>query len=94
MIVPRIDDRVASWDPLTDSVPIHSWLVPWLAVLGDRLQPVMAPIRQKLAKALRLWNPTDHRYLFASCSSFKANGGHAQGDPINKNFFDRVLEKK
>ncbi|VDO20771.1 unnamed protein product [Heligmosomoides polygyrus] len=60
VIVPRIDDRVASWDPLTDSVPIHSWLVPWLAVLGDRLQPVMAPIRQKLAKALRLWNPTDH----------------------------------
>ncbi|EPB67440.1 g-patch domain protein [Ancylostoma ceylanicum] len=60
VIIPRIDDRVSSWDPLTDSVPIHSWLVPWLAVLGDRLQPVLAPIRQKLAKALRLWNPTDH----------------------------------
>ncbi|KJH43692.1 g-patch domain protein [Dictyocaulus viviparus] len=60
VIVPRIDDRVSSWDPLTDNVPIHSWLVPWLAVLGDRLQPVLAPIRQKLAKALRMWNPTDH----------------------------------
>ncbi|KHJ84034.1 hypothetical protein OESDEN_16256, partial [Oesophagostomum dentatum] len=60
VIIPRIDDRVSSWDPLTDSVPIHSWLVPWLTVLGDRLQPVLAPIRQKLAKALRLWNPTDH----------------------------------
>ncbi|VDL69907.1 unnamed protein product [Nippostrongylus brasiliensis] len=60
VIIPRIEDRVSSWDPLTDSVPIHSWLVPWLAVLGDRLQPVLAPIRQKLAKALRLWNPTDH----------------------------------
>ncbi|VDM53642.1 unnamed protein product [Angiostrongylus costaricensis] len=59
VIIPRIADRVSSWDPLTDNVPIHSWLVPWLAVLGDRLQPVLAPIRQKLAKALRLWNPTD-----------------------------------
>ncbi|VDO28032.1 unnamed protein product [Haemonchus placei] len=53
VIIPRIEDRVSSWDPLTDSIPIHSWLVPWLAVLGDRLQPVLAPIRQKLAKALR-----------------------------------------
>ncbi|XGW07388.1 hypothetical protein V3C99_010515 [Haemonchus contortus] len=60
VIIPRIEDRVSSWDPLTDSIPIHSWLVPWLAVLGDRLQPVLSPIRQKLAKALRLWNPTDH----------------------------------
>ncbi|KAJ1365567.1 hypothetical protein KIN20_025939 [Parelaphostrongylus tenuis] len=59
VIIPRIADRVSSWDPLTDNVPIHSWLVPWLTVLGDRLQPVLAPIRQKLAKALRLWNPTD-----------------------------------
>ncbi|VDM83114.1 unnamed protein product, partial [Strongylus vulgaris] len=66
VIIPRIDDRVSSWDPLTDSVPIHSWLVPWLAVLGDRLQPVLAPIRQKLAKALRLWNPTDHRLFFST----------------------------
>uniref|UniRef100_A0A1I7X9I8 G-patch domain-containing protein n=1 Tax=Heterorhabditis bacteriophora TaxID=37862 RepID=A0A1I7X9I8_HETBA len=59
VIIPRISDRVSTWDPLTDHIPIHSWLVPWLAVLGDRLQPVLAPIRQKLAKALRLWNPTD-----------------------------------
>ncbi|CAB3405543.1 unnamed protein product [Caenorhabditis bovis] len=59
LIVPRISDRVSNWDPTSDPVPIHSWLVPWLVILGDRIQAVMPPIRQKLQKALKLWDPKD-----------------------------------
>ncbi|CAD6198615.1 unnamed protein product [Caenorhabditis auriculariae] len=59
VIVPRIGERVNEWDPTKDTVPIHSWLVPWLHVLGDRIQGVMPPIRQKLSKALKLWDPKD-----------------------------------
>lgn len=38
------------------------WLVPWKDVVGDRLLPVFAPIRQKLAKALKKWTSTDDRF--------------------------------
>ncbi|VDK30165.1 unnamed protein product [Gongylonema pulchrum] len=63
IIIPRIAAQVDEWNPLTDRIPIHVWLHPWLDVMGDRLQPVFSPIRQKLAKALREWNPTDRSAL-------------------------------
>ncbi|PIC46316.1 hypothetical protein B9Z55_006048 [Caenorhabditis nigoni] len=59
LIIPKIAERVNDWDPMTDVVPIHQWLVPWLVLLGDRIQTVMPPIRQKLSKVLKLWNPMD-----------------------------------
>lgn len=64
IVIPRIAAQVDEWNPLTDRIPIHTWLHPWLDVMGDRLQPIFSPIRQKLAKALKEWNPTDRR-LFA-----------------------------
>ncbi|GMT08439.1 hypothetical protein PENTCL1PPCAC_30613 [Pristionchus entomophagus] len=63
LLVPRITTRVEEWDPLTDPKPIHQWLVPWKEVVGDRLLPVFAPIRQKLAKALKKWTSTDNSAL-------------------------------
>ncbi|GMR36109.1 hypothetical protein PMAYCL1PPCAC_06304 [Pristionchus mayeri] len=63
LLVPRITTRVEEWDPLTDAKPIHQWLVPWKEVVGDRLLPVFAPIRQKLAKALKRWTSTDNSAL-------------------------------
>lgn len=39
---------------------VHTWLHPWLPVLGaDRLSPLFAIVRQKLAVALRQWHPSD-----------------------------------
>ncbi|MCP9262121.1 hypothetical protein DINM_005413 [Dirofilaria immitis] len=63
IIIPRIAAQVDEWNPLTDRIPIHTWLHPWLDVMGDRLQPIFSPIRQKLAKALKEWNPTDRSAL-------------------------------
>uniref|UniRef100_A0A2K6VEC1 G-patch domain-containing protein n=1 Tax=Onchocerca volvulus TaxID=6282 RepID=A0A2K6VEC1_ONCVO len=63
IIIPRIAAEVDEWNPLTDHIPIHTWLHPWLDVMGDRLQPIFSPIRQKLAKALKEWNPTDRSAL-------------------------------
>ena len=51
--------EVESWNPLTDSVPIHSWLHPWLPLMHDRLEPLYQSIRIKLAKALDSWQPSD-----------------------------------
>jgi len=34
MILPRIQSEVEQWDPLTDLVPIHLWIHPWLPYLS------------------------------------------------------------
>lgn len=48
-----------NWNPLTDTVPIHSWIHPWLPLLQSRLEPLYPPIRSKLSNALQRWHPSD-----------------------------------
>ncbi|XP_064606027.1 tuftelin-interacting protein 11-like [Liolophura sinensis] len=59
LIMPRLLQEVDCWNPLTDMVPIHAWLHPWLPIMGDKLEPLYAPIRHKLANALINWHPSD-----------------------------------
>ncbi|MFT7805021.1 tuftelin-interacting protein 11 [Arapaima gigas] len=59
LIFPRLQKEVESWNPLTDTVPIHSWLHPWLPLMQSRLEPLYPPIRSKLAHALQRWHPSD-----------------------------------
>jgi tuftelin-interacting protein 11 len=35
LILPRIQKEVDSWNPLTDLIPIHAWIHPWLPRLGS-----------------------------------------------------------
>ena len=37
MIMPKLTSQVDVWNPLTDTVPIHQWIHPWLPLLKDRL---------------------------------------------------------
>lgn len=48
-----------NWNPLTDTVPIHSWIHPWLPLLQSRLELLYPPIRNKLSNALQRWHPSD-----------------------------------
>lgn len=48
-----------NWNPLTDTVPIHSWIHPWLPLMQARLEPLYSPIRSKLSSALQKWHPSD-----------------------------------
>ncbi|XP_038071754.1 tuftelin-interacting protein 11-like isoform X2 [Patiria miniata] len=59
LIYPRLQETVDEWNPLTDIIPIHAWLHPWLPLMGDKLEPLYIPIRQKLARALSNWHPSD-----------------------------------
>jgi hypothetical protein len=34
LVMPRLAQAVETWNPRTDAVPIHSWLLPWLPHLG------------------------------------------------------------
>ncbi|XP_052242663.1 tuftelin-interacting protein 11-like isoform X2 [Dreissena polymorpha] len=59
LVIPRLMAEVEAWNPLTDTVPIHSWLHPWLPLMKDKLEPLYAPIRHKLGNALTNWHPSD-----------------------------------
>ncbi|KAM9301513.1 tuftelin-interacting protein 11 [Gastrophryne carolinensis] len=59
LIFPKLQTEVESWNPLTDTVPIHSWIHPWLPLMKARLEPLYSPIRNKLANALQKWHPSD-----------------------------------
>ncbi|XP_064629175.1 tuftelin-interacting protein 11-like [Lineus longissimus] len=59
LVYPRLQSEVENWNPTSDTVPIHSWLHPWLPLMGERLEPLYAPIRQKLGTALINWHPSD-----------------------------------
>lgn len=59
LIFPKLQKEVENWNPLTDTVPIHSWVHPWLPLMQARLEPLYSPIRSKLSSALQKWHPSD-----------------------------------
>lgn len=60
IIVPKLTSEVESWNPLTDTVPIHIWIHPWLPFIREHLETNVFPIiRFKLSNALNLWHPSD-----------------------------------
>ncbi|NP_001087642.2 tuftelin-interacting protein 11 [Xenopus laevis] len=59
LIFPKLQKEVENWNPLTDTVPIHSWIHPWLPMMQSRLEPLFSPIRNKLSNALQKWHPSD-----------------------------------
>ena len=32
VVLPKLQEEVSKWDPMSDPIPIHSWLHPWLDV--------------------------------------------------------------
>ncbi|XP_030760985.1 septin-interacting protein 1 isoform X2 [Sitophilus oryzae] len=60
MIMPRIIKEVNNWNPLTDTIPIHLWIHPWIPILDERLHEKVYPvIQEKLGTALNGWHPSD-----------------------------------
>ncbi|KAL3268527.1 hypothetical protein HHI36_007636 [Cryptolaemus montrouzieri] len=65
LIIPRLKEEVNSWNPLTDTVPIHTWIHPWIPLLDSKLQEVIYPIiQEKLGSALTNWHPSDRSAKF------------------------------
>ena len=58
-LVPKLLSEAENWNPLTDPVPVHSWIHPWLSLLHEKLEPIHIPIRQKIGSALANWHPSD-----------------------------------
>ncbi|KAJ8960382.1 hypothetical protein NQ314_006072 [Rhamnusium bicolor] len=60
LIMPKLLSEVNTWNPLTDTTPIHIWIHPWIPLLDTRLQATIYPIiQEKLGTALSNWHPSD-----------------------------------
>lgn len=59
-VVPALLAAVRAWDPTRDTLPLHSWVLPWHALAADALATAVYPlIRSRLAAALAAWHPAD-----------------------------------
>ncbi|KAG0210119.1 hypothetical protein BGX28_009660 [Mortierella sp. GBA30] len=60
LILPKLQKEVDQWSP-RNSLMLHTWIHPWLPVLGQaRLdQELFGDIRRKLAAGLAAWNVLD-----------------------------------
>ncbi|XP_076299208.1 septin interacting protein 1 [Lasioglossum baleicum] len=77
LILPKLTLEVEEWNPLTDTVPIHTWIHPWLPLLRNRLDTLIYPIiRRKLGSALGGWHPSDRsaRLMLQPWSNVFAKG--------------------
>lgn len=64
LILPRLTSAVNEWDPLTDTIPIHVWILPWNTILDHKMEEHIFPtIREKLGNALQAWSPQDRSAL-------------------------------
>ncbi|EQC38485.1 hypothetical protein SDRG_04193 [Saprolegnia diclina VS20] len=60
-ILPKLQHAVRSWDPQTDPVHLHEWLLPWSTrfLKDDFDKPLFPLIRETLSRALAQWHPRD-----------------------------------
>ncbi|KAG5890818.1 hypothetical protein JTB14_008259 [Gonioctena quinquepunctata] len=60
LVMPKLLNGVNEWNPLTDTIPIHLWIHPWIPLLDTKLQSGIYPIiQEKLGTALANWHPSD-----------------------------------
>ncbi|XP_014226937.1 tuftelin-interacting protein 11 [Trichogramma pretiosum] len=61
IILRKLTNEVEEWNPVTDTVPIHTWIHPWLPLMKNKMDTEIYPIiRRKLGNALTAWHPSDH----------------------------------
>ncbi|KAI3473061.1 hypothetical protein Pfo_030348 [Paulownia fortunei] len=59
VVMPKLSAAVDSWDPRKETIPIRSWILPWLPLLGQRLENCYHITHNRLASALHAWHPGD-----------------------------------
>ncbi|KAG1708189.1 hypothetical protein DVH05_024871 [Phytophthora capsici] len=59
LVLSRLEKECNRWDPRSDTIPIHEWLLPWLPYIGSAMKSLYPNIRLAIGKALNQWHPSD-----------------------------------
>ncbi|XP_045504055.1 septin-interacting protein 1 [Colias croceus] len=88
-VAPRLLSAVRSWDPTSDTQPLHEWVLPWHPLAGEALSASVYPlIRSRLASALAAWHPAD-----ASAKPLLAAWQQAWGSALTMMLHHHIVPK-
>lgn len=60
LLLPKLKSEIEACDFRRDPTPPHSWLFPWLPVLGDYFESLHEPLRLGMSTGLSDWHPREH----------------------------------
>ncbi|KAK9449199.1 GC-rich sequence DNA-binding factor-like protein-domain-containing protein [Limtongia smithiae] len=62
VVLPKLRAAVNEWSPKPTQQPVeyssllHTWIFPWMPLLGTHLQPLIADVKQRYRSVLRAWD--------------------------------------
>nr|GEU66087.1 hypothetical protein [Tanacetum cinerariifolium] len=59
IVMPKLLAAVNSWDPCTDTIPMHIWVHLWLPLVDQKHTTLYYTVQTKLESVLNEWHPSD-----------------------------------
>ncbi|KAF1793319.1 GC-rich sequence DNA-binding factor domain [Phytophthora cactorum] len=92
LVLARLKKECHRWDPRSDTIPIHEWLLPWLPYVGSAMKSLYPDIRLALASALNQWHPSDLSVLAVLSPWRELWGEREYGKFTHRHVFIALLE--